>query len=326
MRINLENILAFDLETIPKEGFNENHPLYDTWANRNRKENLSMEELIEKFNNEGGLYGEYLTVVCISAAFIHNGEIRINSFTGDEKDIIDNFLKVAEFVHNRALENKGKLIALGHNIANYDIPVCRKVYSRYYPMFNYPDYISDLNTSGVLPIPEKPWILSERMLDTLQLQKGTNYMFSSMAEVAISLGLPSPKQDTDGSKVAQMFREGRIQDIKNYCEGDVLTSFGILFKWIGQEVLPIAQKSEPIEVKELSVLERLYQTNSFSAEIKKELEKTLKKKKITDKDKEGIKEIVLAVYIRDDFENNQQDGKKVIESKTQEVEEWLKTL
>ena len=55
MNINLEDILAWDLETAPKQEFNEQHPLFSTWKNRNRKEQLTTEELLEKFNNEGGL-------------------------------------------------------------------------------------------------------------------------------------------------------------------------------------------------------------------------------------------------------------------------------
>lgn len=326
MKLNLENILAFDIETVPTQGFDENHPMYDTWANRNRKENLSMDELIEKFNREGGLYGEYLTIVCISVAFIHEGEIRINSFTGDEKDIIDNFLRVAEFCNNRAITNGGKLVILGHNVLNYDVPVVRKVYSRYYPMFSYPNYISDLNTSGIVPVAEKPWELSSRFLDTLQLQKGQAFMFSSMAEVAISLGIPSPKQDTDGSKVADMFREGKIEEIATYCEGDVLCSFKILFKWMGVEMLPIATKLEKLETKELSVLEKLYAQNSFSPEIKKELEKTLSKKKITAKEKEGIKEIIYSVYVRTSFATNDEDKKEIKEQKLKEVEDFINNL
>lgn len=318
MNINLEQILAWDLETIPKEGFNENHPLFDTWKNRNRKESLSTEDLIEKFNNEGGLYGEYLTIVCLSCAFIHEGEIRINSFTGDEKYIIDEFLKVAEFVENRAKSNRlSGLINLGHNIQNYDIPVSRKVYSRYYPMFTYPDYISDLNTKSAIPQAEKPWLLSERILDTLQLQKGGNYMFSSMAETAVNLGLASPKLDTDGSKVAKMFRDGEIAKIETYCEGDVLTSLKILFSWMGLEMLPIAKKQEKIEKIELPLLTKLYQTKSFSDDIKKEIESF---KIESEEDKENLKKILLAHY--------QTKGDKVAikKQKEEEVNEYINSL
>lgn len=304
MNINLEDLLAWDLETIPKQEFNEQHPLFETWKNRNRKEKLTTEELIEKFSNEGGLYGEYLTIVCLSCAFIHNGEIRVNSYMGDEKYIIDEFLKVAEFVQNRSISTRRSgLINLGHNIQNYDIPVARKVYSRYYNMFSYPDYISDLNTKSTIPQAEKPWLLSERILDTLQIQKGGNYMFSSMAETAINLGLPSPKLDTDGSQVAALFRNGEIDRIKNYCENDVLTSIKILFSWMGQEMLPIAQKQEVVEVVELPLLQKIFTTKTITTEDKEQIQNILKKNKLSKKDKEIIFDLIKAslAIINPDF-------------------------
>ena len=318
MNINLEQILAWDLETVPKEDFNEQHPLFQTWKNRNRKEQLTTEQLIEKFSTEGGLYGEYLTIICLSCAFIHNGEIRINSFTGDEKQIIDEFLKVAQFVENRAKLNRLGLINLGHNILNYDIPVLRKTYSRYYPMFTYPDYISDLDTKASIPQPQKPWVLAEKNLDTLQIQKGTNYMFSSMAETAINLRLPSPKLDTDGSHVAEMFRNGEIDKIKTYCEGDVLTSFKILFSWMGQGMLPLAQKQEEIEEVKVPLLQKIYSSGEFKEDVKKEVSKLIVNP--TEEDKVNLKKILLAHY------QQKSDKVAVKKQKEKEVNEFIDSL
>lgn len=304
MNINLERILAWDIETAPKEEVNENHPLFKTWKNRNRKEfnketglPLSDKELLEKFKTEGGLYGEYLNIVCISCAFIHDNQIRINSYVGDEKTIIDEFLKVVAYVSKRS---NNQLVSLGHNVQNFDVAVLRKVYSRYYPMFTFPNAISDINTKGDIPTPEKPWVMSEKFLDTLQLQKGSNYMFSSMAETAINLGLESPKLDTDGSQVATLFRNGEIDAIARYCEGDVLKSFEILFSWMGLDMLPVAGKTI---IKELTLLEKLNLSKTITEENKAELNKILAKKRITKKEKEIILDIVKAALsdIDDDF-------------------------
>jgi len=322
MNINLEDIMAWDIETAPKENFNEDHPMYDTWENRNRKEKLTTEELIEKFNTDAGLYGEYLTIVCLSCAFVHNGEIRVNSYVGDEKQIIDEFLKVAEFIQNRSLKAGRKgLINLGHNILNYDICVTRKVYSRYYPMFTYPDYISDLDTKSAIPQAQKPWVLSERNLDTLQLQKGGNYMFSSMAETALNLGLPSPKLDTNGSQVATLFRNGEIDRIKNYCENDVLTSIRILFSWMGQEMLPIAQKQEVVETVELPLLQRIYKATNIDSATKEKIQEKLSKAKPSKKDREILYDILTSLYINNAmFSSDKEDIK---EQKRKEIKELL---
>lgn len=322
MNIELNKILAWDIETIPMQGFSEDSPFFDTWQNRKRKEDLSSQELIDLFNTEGGLYGEYLQIVCLSCAFIHEGEIRIKSLTGTEKEIIDEFLKVAEFVNNRS----GGVINVGHNIQNYDIPVLRKVFSRYYPMFSLPDYISDISTKGKLPVPEKPWVLSERILDTLQIQKGGNYMFSSMAEVALNLGLPSPKLDTNGSKVAEMYANKEFDRITRYCEGDVLTSMKILFSWMGLSFLPVAESIEKVEPKKLTVLEKISSDNDFTPEMQEEVKKLIGKKKLTKKDKLNLKTILEAVWFKDDFINRNQDSKKDREHKEFEIEEFIKNL
>lgn len=320
MNINLNRILAWDIETAPKEEVNETHPLFKTWKNRNRKEfnketglPLTDEELLEKFKTEGGLYGEYLTIVCISCAFIYNNEIRINSYVGDEKTIIDEFLKVVAYVSTKS---NNRLVSLGHNLINYDVPVLRKVFSRYYPMFTFPSAISDINTKEAIPTPEKPWILAEKFLDTLQLQKGSNYMFSSMAETAINLGLESPKLDTDGSQVATLFRNGDIDAIARYCEGDVLKSFEILFSWMGVDTFPVAGKTT---VKELTLLEKLNLSKTLTEENKEELNKILGKKRITKKEKEIILEIVKAAL--SDIDEN--FGKIKNES---DVDELIKQL
>ena len=226
-----------------------------------------------------------------------------NHLKTTSKKIIEDFLKVAEFVQNRSISAGRKgLINLGHNVLNFDIPVTRKVYARYYPMFTYPDYVSDLDTKSVIPQPQKPWILSERNIDTLQLQKGANYMFSSMAETAINLGLQSPKLDTDGSQVGTLFREGKIDQIARYCEGDVLKSFEILFSWIGKEILPVAEKQEEVKAVELPILQRIFATKEITEKEKVELKSLISKTKLTKKEKEIVLDLVRASMA--DLDNN----------------------
>lgn len=321
MNIEIEKLLVWDIETIPMENFSEESPFFDTWQNKKRKEDFSSEELIDLFNKEGGLYSEYLRIVCISCAYIHNGKIRLKSFTGEEKDIIDEFIKVASFVNS----SYGGVINVGHNITDFDIPSLRTCYSRYYPMFTLPDYISDLNTKGKLPVKEKPWVLEERMLDTLKISKGSKYMFSSMAEVALNLGIPSPKLDTDGSKVAELYRNREIGKIATYCEGDVITSLKILFSWMGQEMLPVVRvESEPKQEK-LPVLKRIRNFDEITPDIEKELLEILSGK-VEEKELIYIEELLKAALFRDDFISGDQDSKDVREQKEETIKLLLEDL
>lgn len=259
MTINLDRILGLDIETAPILNFGEENPLWDTWVHRNRKLDLTNEELLEKFNTEAGLYAEYSTIVCISIGFKHNDSFVVTSFTGDEKDIIDECLEKVE----KFRDSRGGVQFLGHNIQNFDACYMRKAYSKYHPMFTYPEYMTDLGL--------KPWTAEDRFLDTLQVWKGMNFMFSSMAEVAIHLGLPSPKSDTDGSMVADLFRKGDVNRIVKYCEGDVYTSFNILCKWMGIDILPMKVLNEDIE--QPSILKR----GIISSEISEKSEEKINK-------------------------------------------------
>ena len=56
-----------------------------------------------------------------------------------------------------------------------------------------------------------------------------------MAEV---LGIPSPKDDIDGSQVAQVFyKEKNINRIVSYCEKDVLTIAQVVLRFRNEHLL-----------------------------------------------------------------------------------------
>ena len=49
-------------------------------------------------------------------------------------------------------------------------------------------------------------------------------------ETALAIGMPG-KMGHDGSQVAQLYADGRLDDIRHYCEMDVLNLAGIYFRW-----------------------------------------------------------------------------------------------
>lgn len=279
---DINKILAWDIETAPLEDFGTEHHMFSTWKNRHRKENLSDTELIEKFNKEAGLYAEYSRIVCISCGFLHGEDCRLRSFVGTEEDIITNFLAMVD----KFVATRGGIISLGHNIQNFDVPYLRKAFSKYKPMLSFPKCLSDLG--------EKPWTIDDKMIDTLQTHKGLNYMFSSMAEVALHLGIQSPKLDTDGSQVASLYRAGEIKRISDYCEGDVYTSFCIYLNWLGiappNKISTTEEKTEETLV-EASPLKRLLLGQTLSDAEMKKLKAKLKKERKS----EGFDNIMLAI-------------------------------
>lgn len=66
------------------------------------------------------------------------------------------------------------------------------------------------------------------LMDVLAMYSGRNN--APLQEIALLLGLPG-KLGMDGSKVFDAYREGRIADIRNYCETDVLNTWLVYLRF-----------------------------------------------------------------------------------------------
>ena len=97
-----------------------------------------------------------------------------------------------------------------------------------------------LNISG-----KKPWEVNH--LDTLELWKfGDFKSFTSLNLLAFTLGVPTPKDDIDGSMVWKVYwEEKNIQRIVTYCQKDVVTVAQILLRMNGEPLI----KEANIEIK-----------------------------------------------------------------------------
>jgi hypothetical protein len=59
--------------------------------------------------------------------------------------------------------------------------------------------------------------------------------FTSLALLAHIFGIPTPKDDIDGSMVADVYyKDGDLARIATYCEKDVLTTARIFLKFKGE--------------------------------------------------------------------------------------------
>jgi len=84
---------------------------------------------------------------------------------------------------------------------------------------------------------KKPWEVAH--LDTLELWKFGDYKhFTSLKLLTKVLGIPSPKDDIDGSEVAHVFYiENDIDRIIQYCEKDVIAVAQIFLRLRREELL-----------------------------------------------------------------------------------------
>ncbi|ESU24251.1 DNA polymerase elongation subunit, 3'-5' exonuclease [Flavobacterium enshiense DK69] len=226
-KINLENILFLDIETVPEEEHfssldETKQSLFDLKTKYQRKDDFTAEEFYER----AGIWAEFGKIVCISVGyFTFKGDIRhfrVTSFFGDEVKILKDF---SNLLNNHF--SQPQHILCGHNAKEFDFPfIARRmiIHQIAIPL--------KLNLFG-----KKPWEVPH--LDTMELWKFGDYKtFTSLKLLTNVLGIPSPKDDIDGSEVAHTFYvEKDIDRIITYCEKDVVAVAQILLKFRREDLL-----------------------------------------------------------------------------------------
>ena len=226
-KINLEDILLLDIETVPLyEQHAELSALeQELWEEKTRYQRKD-EFTAEEFYDRAGIWAEFGKIVCISVGYFsfrhQQRTFRVTSFVGEEEVLLKDFVRLVEEHFSRA--NK---LFCAHNGKEFDFP-----------------YLSRRMIINGIPIPQKlqlfgkkPWEIPH--LDTLELWKFGDYKhFTSLKLLAHILGIPSPKDDINGSEVRDVFyNEGDVDRIATYCEKDTITVAQILLRFRNEELL-----------------------------------------------------------------------------------------
>lgn len=224
---NLTKILFLDIETVPEEeNFDQLSPYKkELWAQKSayqRKEDESPEEFYER----AGIWAEFGKIVCISVGYfvIQNSErnFRIKTFFGDEKQLLTEFKELLDNHFNLKTH-----VLCAHNGKEFDFPyIARRM------IINNISLPKSLNLFG-----KKPWEIPH--LDTMHLWRFGDYKnYTSLKLLAEVLGIPSPKDDIDGSEVAHVYYiEKNIDRIVTYCEKDVVTIAQVVLRFMDEPLL-----------------------------------------------------------------------------------------
>lgn len=226
-KINLEHILFLDIETVPQHAsFNELDPsacaLWEQKTLYQRKDEFTAADFYER----AGIWAEFGKIICISVGYFKmindTRSFRVTSFFGEELQILKDFKALLENHFNGP-----QFILCAHNGKEFDFPyIARRM------IINNLSLPLKLNLFG-----KKPWEVLH--LDTMELWKFGDYKtFTSLKLMAYVLGIPSPKDDIDGSEVRAVFyEENNIERIVAYCEKDTITVAQILLRLRNDEIL-----------------------------------------------------------------------------------------
>ncbi len=209
----LSKVLFLDIETTPQ------HPNYqqlddsfkELWNHKAKFLIRNPEsETPESIYDRAGIYAEFGKIVCISCGFISSGgQLKIKSFYGDDEVTL-----LKEFSGMLAKHfNTNEHVLCAHNGKEFDFPyLCRRL------------IINNLPIPSILDIAgKKPWEIL--LQDTMEMWRFGDYKsFTSLNLLAQVLGIPSPKDDIDGSQVWRVYWVDKdLERIVKYCQKDVVT-------------------------------------------------------------------------------------------------------
>lgn len=228
---NINSILFIDIETVPqwqtlaevpdyvakewiyKFKFREGAPKPADPNNPNSDQEFLKKKYFQYFadlwESSAGLYPEFSKIVCISAGYFQGPTFRLVSiFDQSEAELLQRFLNVVE----------------GFKKASKDFRLC----AHYGKGFDFTFtakrlLIHRLDLPSVLDTACVPkW--ENKNIDTHELwQMGDFKNGGTLGSIAMSFGIPSPKDDIEGSDVSRVYYGGGIDRIVTYCEKDVVT-------------------------------------------------------------------------------------------------------
>jgi 3'-5' exonuclease len=228
-QIDIHNILFLDIETVPQ------HPVYGEAQEEMRKlwekkarQIVKDDSTPDSVYNRAGIYAEFGKIVCVSCGYLNaENKFRIKSFCGDDEKKL--LLEFADML-NTYFSAPDKLLC-AHNGKEFDFPfLARRM------VINGIKLPTILNNAG-----KKPWEVNH--IDTMELWKFGDYKsFTSLLLLATILGIPTPKDDIDGSMVWEVYwKEKNLPRIVTYCQKDVLTVAQIFLRFRCEPLLSEAQ-------------------------------------------------------------------------------------
>jgi len=234
----VNNILFLDIETVPQ--YPDYNDMPEDWKQLWNTKSNSLVKYHEGQTNEtlyprAGIYAEFGKIICISCGVLQGNtsqrKIILKSFAGDDEKLL---LQQFNEMLNKWATGEPKFLC-GHNGKEFDFPyLCRRM------IINNLAIPGILNSSG-----KKPWEVNH--FDTLELWKfGDFKSYTSLNLLAHTLGVPTPKDDIDGSMVWEVYwKEKNLPRIVTYCQKDVVTTAQILLRMNGEALI----NEEDIEIK-----------------------------------------------------------------------------
>ncbi|MFT5183420.1 MAG: hypothetical protein ACI84C_000546 [Flavobacteriales bacterium] len=228
-QLDIEDVLFLDIETVSAERkFSDlDADFQSLWEAKSKfireREELTVEDSYER----AGIYAEFGKIVCISVGYFRqvagHRKFRVTSFYGDDETVV--MQEFADLLSSHYSDPQH--ILCGHNAKEFDFPyICRRM------LIKGVEIPRTLNIAG-----KKPWEV--RHLDTMELWKFGDYKhYTSIKLLTKVFGIPTPKDDIDGSQVGTTYwEENDLDRIEQYCKKDVVAVAQLMLRYVGKDLL-----------------------------------------------------------------------------------------
>jgi predicted PolB exonuclease-like 3'-5' exonuclease len=207
----MKNVLVWDIETVPDlKGYAA------AQGHDGKTDDEIREALGEKFPKH-----IYHSIICIGALIAHqDGDVwKVDALgaphVGDrpEKELIASFVE-------RIADLTPQLVTF--NGSSFDMPVLR--------------YRSMVHKVPAIGLSARPYFnrYTDDAMDLCDvLSSFSPQAKSTLHELCRVMGLPGKPDEIDGGEVERYYREGRIQEIADYCESDVVNTYRV---WLRHEL------------------------------------------------------------------------------------------
>lgn len=158
----------------------------------------------ENYLRNVALFPEFGRIACLSYGVWQDGEITVATIC--ETSEVETLKKIANLFHKAGLKG---MIPTGWNIKNFDVSwIVRRLLMN---GIQVPECLSSYE--------KKPWEMTT--FDMKDWWKSGSSLDVTFEEACFGMGIPTPKDDIDGSQVHSTFWNGEHERVEIYCEKDV---------------------------------------------------------------------------------------------------------
>lgn len=308
--VNKEDVLFFTIDTTTNsKDIVIDSKEYELFKAKMEASNESFDEegLNTLYKDKASLKLMFSRISTISIGFSKGKDFRIKTLKGSEEGILRQFSDVA---------SKFGLIC-GWNALGFSLPTIVANSNKYFDVVE--EFPDAFNPSG-----KKPWNLTS-VIDVSDIVKGTYWGAPTLEEACYFYGIETNL--LNGADISKYFWNGKEEEVYENSENKLVALYK-LFNYVrwDKEEINVVRANEETKISGEDILRMIANTNSFTPKMKQTLYEHLSEKKLTKKDKDNLFTIIRGAWVQTDFINMNQDSKKSILEKEEEIKEFIGKL